>query len=102
MRRWTDNDAGEAANRQDEASLVQKRLPAIKKLLETENLRALSDDTLYELETELNELIIDVRNSPEGVPATPMISKKSLLHNLRSASIKLNQAWDQIEFRGKT
>lgn len=82
--------------------LKPNSLSAIETLLETENLRILTDNVLYDLEAELHELIIDVRNSQEHTSTQSILSKQSLLQNLRTASIKLNLAREQNETKGKT
>ncbi len=82
--------------------LKSKRLSAIEILLDTDDLRKLTDDVLSDLEIELRELIIDFRKSQEYTPGQFISSKQSLLQNLRSASIKLNLAREENETKRRT
>lgn len=82
--------------------LKSKRLSAIETLLDTDDLRKLTDDVLSDLEIELRELIIDFRKSQEYTPGQLILSKQSLLQNLRSASIQLNLAREANETKGRT
>src|SRR5947209_6499769 len=98
----TDSTDGKTSNGFIGNAIEQRHMPALMALVATENLRALTEDTISNLEAELHKFIVDVRNIPDDMAVPSISSKKSLLQNLRNASIKLNLAWGQLESRGKT
>ncbi len=102
MHKWLGNGAGDELVECDEAGIKQDYLPTIKKLLETENLREFNEDAISGLATELRETIMDVRKTPAAVLSAYNPSRDAILKNLRSASIQLNLAWDQLETKGKS
>jgi|GEM_PF-6324729 len=80
----------------------QSQLPTIQKLLETENLRDFTVQTLTSLAAELRDIIVKIRDRPDTCLSSYIPSKDAILKNLRNASIELNLALDQLELKGKT
>jgi hypothetical protein len=102
MRKLPTDAKSNPSGKQNLFIVEQHHLPAVKKLLESENLHQLTEETMSDLTTELHELIIDIRKRSRGVLQEFNTSRDSLLKNLRRASIKLNLAWDQLESKGRT
>lgn len=102
MSRWIGSTTSKTSNSSAGSSNEQRHWPALMTLLATENLRTLTKDIINDLETELHEIIVEMRNISEGIENPLISSKRSLLQNLRSAYIQLNLAGDQLASGGKT
>jgi len=104
MRKWTGSRASRSLSglERNVSERDQDELPAVQKLLETENLREFTEEMISNLARELHDIIMEVRDCPKEYFFSSIKSKDAILTTLRNGSIELNLALDQLELKGKT
>ena|SRR6266852_4376086 len=89
---YPDNSARSSLQRE------RQSLIAIEQLLDTVNLRQLTEDNIYRLENDLRRIIVEIREAPIEY----FESKEAVLANLRKASDQLNTSLELSGKKGKT
>lgn len=81
---------------------VQSLLKNIEDLLETENFREFTEETLHSLTEQVREIIKAIRSIPDKNVHLYLLSREAILRTLRSAVVELNLALDQLTSEGRT